>query len=185
MSEQSNVLKQFNYTLFSLKDGRHEFSHQIGDLFFDSFENSLVPNGNFKVDVVLEKSERLLQFEFFIEGSSLLVCDRSLEEFEYPIKMQTLINYKYGEAYEEMAEDLIVLKHGTSELNIASVLYELIAVEIPFKKLHPKFEQEETEEQEQEVTLVYSGDTQDESQDEEQKIDPRWSDLRKKFKNGI
>lgn len=182
MSEQSKVLKQFNYTLFSLKDGRHEFSHQIGDTFFNSFENSLVPNGDFKVDVVLEKSERLLQFEFFIKGSSLLICDRSLEEFEYQVDMSTIVNYKYGETYEEMAEDLIVLKHGTSELNIASVLYELIAVEIPFKKLHPKFEEEESGDDE-DVVLVYSDDTKTDSQDEEQKIDPRWSDLKKKFKN--
>lgn len=181
-----NNLKEFNFLLFSLSDKVHESSHQVNNKFFEQFENSPIEEGNFEVNITLKKSETLLQYEFKIKGVAKLLCDRSLEEFDFPMEKESKILFKFGENYDEPADDLIILEHGTSELNVARWVYELIAVEIPFKKLHPKFEEDEDEDFEEEeynnLQLVYS-DVDDELEEEDEETDSSesWEQLKKKF----
>lgn len=188
MASKENILREFNFLLFSLKDKTHEFSYHVQDLFFEQFEDSLIENGDFDVNIVLIKSETLLQFDFDIKGKTQLICDRSLEEFEYPMEVHSKMVFKFGEAFEEVSDELIILAQGTSELNIASWLYELIAVHIPFKKLHPKFVKEVSDDDffddddEEELEFVYSDETES-SEEEEQEEGPNemWGELKKKF----
>ena len=182
MTKKENILKTFDFMLYSLKDKVHTFDYTIEDSFFQNFENSPVEKGNFDIHVVLDKSERLLQFHFEIVGKANLICDRSLDSFDYEIDKKASIVFKYGEKYEEAAEDLIILEHGTSIINIAKFIYELIAITIPFKKLHPRFNDEE--DSEDEIELVYK-DEQLEEAKEQENIDPRWEDLKKKFDNNL
>ena len=179
MTRAEDVLKEFEISLFSLKFKVHSFEYQIGKKFFDCFENSPLEEGEFEIEVSLDKSETLLQLEFFINGKAKLVCDRSLDEFDYSLSKTSRMVYKYGEEYEEMSEELIVIPEGTQILNIASVIYELIALEIPFKKLHPRFEEEEDDE---ELEAVYIDEEIEEEETEiEEQIDSTWEDLKKKF----
>jgi len=179
MDTRNNILKDFNYGLFSLKNKIHYFDHRADDQFFECFDNSPITTGDFEVKVVFDKSANLLQFDISIHGSAELVCDRSLETFDYEINKESKVVYKYGEEYQELSEDLIILAEGTQELNIASVVYELIAVEIPFKKVHPDLEDEW--EEDAELALVYQDDADESEDSEEEQIDPRWEDLKKKF----
>ena len=158
------------------------YKRQIEDSFFQNFENSPIQKGEFNIHLVLDKSERLLQFQFEIVGKTSLTCDRSLDSFDYEINRKANIVFKYGEKYEEAAEDLIILEHGTSTINISKYVYELIAIAIPFKKLHPRYD--EDEESEDEIELVYQ-DEQSEEIEEQESIDPRWEDLKKKFDNNL
>ena len=181
MDRAGDILKEFEIGLFSLKNKVHSFEYQIGNTFFECFENSPLEQGDFQLSVLLDKSERLLQFEVSIKGSSKLICDRSLDEFDFPIESSSKVVYKYGESYQELSEDLIVIPEGTEKLNLATVLYELIAVEIPFKKLHPRFLVEDEDlDEEEELEVVYL-DEDFENEETEEQIDPRWEDLKKKF----
>ena len=114
----------------------------------------------------------MITVNLFIDGSVDLECDRSLEHFDYPISVNKEIIYKYGDEEKELSEDVFVILKGEQEINIASFLYESISLEIPMKKLHPKF-QDDSDDNE----VIYKSEFTDESQ--EASTDPRWEALKK------
>lgn len=181
---ETKSMREYNILLFSLKEKVHEFRYKISKEFFKHYENSLVEDGDFEVIATLNKSESLLQFEFKIKGNAHLICDRSLESFTFPIEKTSKILFKYGENYEEISDDVIILEHGTSELNIAQWIYELIAVEIPYKKLHPKYnieEEEDEDEDDSNIQLVYTDVIEEDSGEESGDENEVWENLKKKF----
>ena len=121
----------------------------------------------------------MVQCTFKIKGSIELTCDRSLEDFDFLIDKEEKIIFRYADNYEELSEDLINIPHGQIELDLAPFIYELIAVSIPMKKLHPKFENETSEDDEEEVEFIYSseGENPEENKKDDDDIDPRWKDL--------
>lgn len=173
-------MKQFVIGLTSLNNKEHVFEFKVESSFFKNFENSPVEAGDLDVKVVLDKQERLIQCTFEINGAAELTCDRSLEEFNYPIHKTDKIIFRYADSYEELSEDLINIPQGQIELDLAPFIYELIAIAIPMKKLHPKFNDELSEEDDEEtVEFVYSSEEEkpeDDKKDDDD-IDPRWKDL--------
>ncbi len=173
-------MKQFVIGLTSLSIKEHNFEFKIENSFFKNFENSPVETGELDVTVVLDIQERLILCTFIIKGTVELTCDRSLEEFDYPINKTDKIIFRYADSYEELSEDLINIPQGQIELDLAPFIYELIAVAIPMKRLHPKYEDELSEEDDEEtVEFVYSSEeekTEDDKKDDDD-IDPRWKDL--------
>ena len=63
-------------------------------------------------------------------------------------------------------------------------MFEFIGLEIPMKKLHPRYSEEDDEEKDDDVLLIYSSEEKDQTEDQENEemIDPRWASL-KKLKN--
>jgi uncharacterized metal-binding protein YceD (DUF177 family) len=118
----------------------------------------------------------MLEGRFQIQGNAGLICDRSLEPFDYPMEIDRTIRFKYGQEEKELSDEIVLISRDRSSLDIGQYLYELIGVTIPMKRLHPKFENDELEESE--IELVYSS-TPDETEKEEDAIDPRWEKLKK------
>ncbi len=182
---QSKVLQQFEIEIYSLEDKEYRYDFDIKDEFFGAIEQDLVEKGNLKANVILNKSSMLIQMTFKISGKIELICDRSLEPFDQEIETEEVINFRFGDEYLELSDDLIQITNGTPSINIAQFIYEFIAVQVPFKKLHPKFRNEEDDDSEED-TLVYTSDSDssDEREDDdtppsEDNIDPRWKDLLK------
>lgn len=173
-------MKQFVVGLTSLSNKEHVFEFKVESSFFKNFENSPVEAGELDVKVILDKQERLIQCIFKINGTVELICDRSLEEFNYPIEKEDKIIFRYADNYEELSEDLINIPQGQIELDLAPFIYELIAIAVPMKKLHPKYEEELSEEDDEEnIEFVYSSGevkNEDDKKDDDD-IDPRWKDL--------
>ncbi|MEQ8907504.1 DUF177 domain-containing protein [Ekhidna sp.] len=165
-------LKAFKIEIFGLSNSTHDFNFAFNDDFFTHFENSLVSKGKGTCDVILTKTDSMITLDLTIEGSIELECDRSLELFDYPISINKEVIYKYGDEEKELSEDVFVILKGEQEINIAEFLYESISLEVPMKKLHPKFQDEpETDE------MIYVSDTDEGSQEES--TDPRWEALKK------
>lgn len=163
-------LKSYKIDIFGLKNGSHEFEFSFDDAFFAEFEYSMVSKGKGACKILMDKTETLLTLTFHIEGFIQLACDRSLELFDYPIKKIKSIVYKYGDEEKELSEDVFVILKTTQQIHIGSFLYELISLEVPMKKLHPKYELEEANEE-----LIFSS----QETDEKQQVDPRWDALKK------
>lgn len=165
-------LRAYKIDIFGLSNSAHDFNFSFNSDFFAYFENSLVSKGNGTCDVVLMKSDSMITLNLQIEGSIELECDRSLELFDFPISVKKEIIFKYGDEENELSEDVFVILKGAQEINIATFLYESISLEVPMKKLHPKF-QDETETDE----MIYISESDQESQEES--TDPRWEALKK------
>ena len=167
-------IREFDIEIFSLKNGTHSYEFSIDSGFWSHFDYGLISRGTGQADVTLEKSETLIKMELMITGILRLVCDRSLEEFDYSFKTEKTMVFKYGNQEEELGEDVYTINPNTSVINIGQHLYEFIGLEVPLKKLHPRFQQEKDHEQDE---IVY----RDEERQEQvpYSYDPRWESLRK------
>ena len=167
----------FNIDIYKLSNQEHDFEFAFDDQFFEEFEDSIVEKGTGKVQLVLNKSDTMMKLHFDIKGEVELECDRSLEKFAYPIDTSRDLILKYGDEWQELSDEIIVIPRDSERINIAQFVYEFIGLAIPMKKLHPKFS---SEEQNDEPEIVYSSQDQDEGQENnEGSIDPRWSKLKK------
>lgn len=167
--------RDFLVNIPSLKNGEHEFHFEIRKSFFEQFEGDLVENGKGSCHLFLKKSETMMQLSFELDVNVKLICDRSLELFDFPIKKKHNLIVKFGEQNEELSEELIVIEFETQTLDVAPIIYEFIGLDIPMKKLHPKYEGQDTPD------LVYQTEIQEEEPSEE--IDPRWEELKKLSNN--
>ena len=115
-----------------------------------------------------------------IKGEAKLICDRSLEPFDFPVDIDSRIMFKYGEEEAELSDEIIIISRDRVSLELGQYMYEFISLSIPIKKVHPKFQDGEDDEDDNEGKLIYTSET--ESSEEEKEVDPRWEIL-KKLKN--
>ncbi len=168
-------LKEFDIEIVRIRPGKHEFDFTIDSGFFKEFDYGLIDKGDLAVTVVLEKTTHLLNLHFNIKGTVELECDRSLEKFDHPLEIENDLVVKFGQEEDVLADDVIVIKYDEQVLNLASFIYEFITVGIPLKRLHPRFDQEE-EDLDEELVYTSEEEIDDESPEE---IDPRWQGLLK------
>lgn len=168
-------LKQYKIEIFGLSNNTHHFDFEFEEEFFSLFENSLISKGKGTCKIDLTKTDSMITLDFNIQGTIELECDRSLELFDYPIEIEKELIFKYGDEEKELSEDVRVIPKGTQEINIADFLYESIHLEIPMKKLHPKFQNEEESDE-----MIYKSDDE---KKEDNEVDPRWEALKKLNKN--
>lgn len=170
-------LGAYSINIVGLSNKEHHFHYEFGDEFFRKYGSDLVSAGTFQVDLLLDKHETFLEAEFKIKGTANLICDRSLEPFDYPVEKTHKIVFKYGDKNEEITDEIMIIHRDTATLELGQYIYEFIGLAIPLKKLHPKF-QDEVDDDTSEGKIVYSSDEPTESKNGEE-IDPRWNILKK------
>ena len=176
-------LTDYDINLVKLKDKKHTYDFQLNDDFFALFDQNLVNGGNLSAHVELDKTPLLLTLAFQIKGTVNIICDRSLENFDYPVAVEQNLLVKYGEQEMELDENVLQITHDAQTINIAQHLFDYIGLAIPMKKLHPRFEVDYSEEGD---ILVYTTATEtDEENDTNNDApgDPRWDILKNLSKN--
>lgn len=184
--------RTFDIEVIKFLDGIHEIDYEIGDSFFQHFEdNDFVQKGNLIVRIKMNKGANVVDLDFHIKGKVTLTCDRSLEKFEQPLDFHETMRYKYGLEEMEINEDVIMITRDTPKINVAQLIYEYILLALPAKKIHPDY-RNEMDDEDYEGVGIYAyiddrkaPDSDEDSMDKENEgevTDPRW-DLLKKFKN--
>ena len=166
------MLKEFLINIASLRNETYEFQFHIDKMFFENFGKELVQDGNLDVHLSLIKHDGFLETTFKIKGSVKLICDRSLDEFDYALDLNNPVIFKFAEEAEEISEEVIHLRRDADTLNAGQYIYDMIGSALPMKRLHPRFEQENDENGDGKI--IYSSATKDEDT-----IDPRWEKLKK------
>lgn len=130
---------QFIIPFVGLKQGRHEFQYDITDAFFETFEYSIIQNGDVHIDFTLDKKDTMMVGEFQLEGRVMTACDRCNDPVEVPIEGEFRLVYKFG-TEEEQDESLVVLYPEEYELHIKDTLLEFINVLLPTRSIHDEGE---------------------------------------------
>jgi uncharacterized metal-binding protein YceD (DUF177 family) len=78
--------------------------------------------------------------------------------------------FKYGPEPAELSDEIIIITRDQDKLELGQYMYEFISLEIPIKKLHPKFRDEEEDESEGKIVYKSESDNND--------TDPRWDKLK-------
>ena len=225
-SVQKSILNTFKIDIFRLENKHYVHEFEGKDDFFEALDQELIQKGSFKSTVVLNKNETMIQMVYKITGSVELTCDRSLDLFDFPVDITQKMILKFSDHNEEITDELVLIDRNTQYINVAQDIFDFIGLQIPIKKLHPrfikdevtyeslmkKFEEEYEEEDINEDDLDFGDDDDDdnfelndeesedegeivystikyESQDDEETnevqkpIDPRWEALMKLNKN--
>lgn len=172
-------LDRFEIDVFNLDNKAHSFDFTINDNFFENFEQNLLSKGALAVSLELDKSERMVNVTFKIKGNIELVCDRTLKSFDFPVDLEKIILFKFGDDFEEVSENLYFINRNKA-INFANHIFELIALEIPMKKIHPDHKSREDEEDDEHM-LIYSSSREDETEtgeEDDEAVDPRWNALK-------
>jgi uncharacterized metal-binding protein YceD (DUF177 family) len=161
-----------------LKDGLHEFDFKVDQAFFEHFQEEDVYQAEADVKITFNKKTLVTTLKFELKGKLSVACDRCLEELEIKVEGENSLYLKFGEEHEELADDVIVLADSDNEINVAQYIYELFELSLPLSFVH--FEDENGNSTCNEKMIQKLNDL---SVNEEEKIDPRWDDLRKLIDN--
>jgi uncharacterized protein len=123
--------------LSGLKEGRHVIDFEIGDEFFELFEESEVKEGRLTAIIELDKGSTHSDLMVRILGSIWLCCDRCLEMFSFTVNCTNRLLVKYGKNVEDIDPDIITVPADEQELDMAQHLYEFIMLSVPIRRVHP------------------------------------------------
>lgn len=177
-----NKLRAFDIEIAHIKEHvPHTYNFTLdAPSFFSLFEDSIIQKGLLEANVDLEKTALHIRMNFSIKGTIELICDRSLDAFDFPIDCVHPLIFKYSEEEGEITEEIIGIKRETTKINIAQYIYEFINLEVPIKKLHPRFQDAE-DQNDSDGIMIYSTETESEENNDspsEDLIDPRWLALK-------
>ena len=170
-----NISRDFNINFGSLAHGEHEFEFEVKDSFFKKFDQSIIQKGNVDVLVVVEKKENMLLFDFTLEGTVTVSCDRCLEDLDLDIEGYNELVIKVGEENEEISETVIAISSKEYEIDVAQYIYEFISLMIPMRNVHD--EKENGQACDPEILKELEKHITHESPEEN--TDPRWDALKK------
>jgi uncharacterized metal-binding protein YceD (DUF177 family) len=175
-----NRLNAYNIDIFKLSNATHDYVFEVDSSFFEEFEESLASDGRANVIVKLRKSETMIETNIQVKGSVKVTCDRSLEDYDHHLDTNDDIIFKYGDEWKELSDEIVTIPNGEQRINLAQYIYEFIGLAIPMKRLHPRFEQDEVEDDETNEMIYSSYDENEEDIDSSttEEVDPRWAKLK-------
>lgn len=168
-------ITKYNLEFKGLKEGLHKFEYEIGDEFFEHFEQGLVNKGTLTVNVSLEKRTTLLKLNFYIKGWVELICDRCLEKYRQTLIHKDEIFVKFGESEKLADEKIIWVLFGEHCINLAQLIYEFIIISIPLKHVHPE---DKNGESQCNMDMIREIEKYTHHDNEINEPDPRWAALK-------
>lgn len=131
-----NYLDQFVIPFSGLKAGNYQYDFDIDNEFFEHFDQSEIQQAKIKVNVDMDRQQRMLVFLFSIDGTVVVPCDRCLVDFDLPISGQEQLIVKFGEEHREETEDIFIITENEHSFNLGPFIYEYIHLLIPYRRVH-------------------------------------------------
>ena len=142
---KKNSINSFKINIFHLQNKQYLHEFEGNDDFFMDLEQELklIEKGHFKARVSLDKSETMIQMLYKIKGSVELTCDRSLDLFDFEFDINQKMILKFSDHTEEITEELMFIDRNVQFINVAQDIFDFICLQIPIKKLHPRYTENE------------------------------------------
>jgi len=172
-------LNEFLIPFIGLKLGKHQFEYQISKAFFEDFDYDEFENSDIKVNVVLDKKSTMLELAFKHKGTVQVPCDLTGELFDLPVKGKIKVVVQFGEQFNNDNEELLILPHGEHQIDIKQYVFEMIALSVPLKKVHPGIKDGSLKSPALDKLKELMVNDQKKEVIKEEEIDPRWEKLKK------
>jgi uncharacterized protein len=170
----------YNIPLSGMKEGRHTFDFEIGNEFFEEFEESEIKEGSLKAYIEMDKRSSHIDLLIRITGTIMVSCDRCLELFSWPLECENRLLVKLGKSISEDDPDILSLLSDEHELELMQHFYEFIYLALPIKRVHPADKNGKSTCDP--VMLKKLRELLVEEEGDDKQNDPRWDEL-KKLKN--
>ncbi len=127
----------YKLPLKSLPVGTHEYDFHLDKQFFVDMESADIRDADLNVHVTVDYKRDMYELDIKINGIATLICDRCLDNLEWPIETSYHIFVKYGDDYNDDSDELLEIPESDYYLNIAYMIYDTVALAIPIKHVHP------------------------------------------------
>jgi len=131
-----DYLKGFVIQFRGLSIDTHYFNFIIDKKFFEAIDYAELENGLVNVSVEMINQQRMIILNFEIKGFIEVTCDRCLENFNYQISGNERLIVKYGESFQELSEEVIIIPEGEYEIDLSKIIYEYIVLMLPIRCVH-------------------------------------------------
>lgn len=163
----------FKFKIFEIPEGKSEEKLQLKAEDLDLGEVSLKGGTiNIEFNRTLHFIQTKLTFDVMLE----LICDRSLDPFDYKVEEKYEILFK-EEKVEESADENGSIRNidvVSKQIDIEQDVLDTILVSLPVKKLHPRF----LDENGNPIELFNQQFGEAGEEQEGESIDPRWEALK-------
>ena len=178
-----SVLEKFDIDLKSMEVDEQVFTFSLDDAFFQELEIQDINHGLVNVEVKVKKLAESFELQMHIVGNVTIQCDRCLDDMEQPVEAESKLFVKFGPAYLDEGDDLVIVPEESGEVNVAWFLYEIVALAIPIQHFHDPGEcnEEMMKILEQHLGTRFEDNSDIEAEGEE--VDPRWNGLKKLLNN--
>ena len=147
-------LLEYKIPFRGISEGIHEYTFHVQDAFFEAMESEDIHQADVHVDLKLDKQSRIMILDFTIQGKIVLTCDRCLGSIDFPIDIEQQLVVKYGRVDEDQDSDILYLGDEEYQLDVSSMIYENIVLEIPIRKVHPDDENGDSTCDEEQISLI-------------------------------
>lgn len=130
-------LKAYTIPFIGLKTGLHEWHFEVDNTFFTHFGFEEFLEANIQLEVRMEKKPTFLEFALSFNGHVQVNCDLTNEVFAQQLEGNFQFVVKFGDTFNNENEALLILPHGSHEVNIQQQVYESIVLAVPTKRIHP------------------------------------------------
>lgn len=170
-------MSKLEFNIVEIPDGESRRTVQLTEEDLDLSPHTFCGGS---IDLLFYRTLHFIRVNFHVDSDVEIVCDRSLEPYIQPIESDYEIVFKVDVQEETEDEDGAVRRFNfsTNTLSIEDEVRDTIFLNIPIKKLHPRFLDEEGKPKEFETKSF--GTTKDDKDTEV--VDPRWEKL-KELKN--
>ena len=179
---QMKQLNEFLIPFAGLKLGKHQFEFQIDKKFFDQYGYDEFESCDILVNVQFEKKSTMLELQFKHKGTVHVPCDLTGEMFDLPIKGKMKLIVQFGDAFNNDNEELLILPHGEHQLDLSQYIYEMIALAVPLKRVHPGIKdgtlKSEALDRLNQIKVSEKDLKKKNKEQEKENTDPRWDKLK-------
>lgn len=187
-------LATFRIPLRGAKQGTDKYEFLLDDEFFSEMESIDILGGAVKVSLAVRRANEANYFAFHCEGEIRIVCDRCLEPMNYAVDAEYELAVKFGDEYDDSTDGVLILPDSDNELDVAPIVYDTVALSIPLQHVHAEGECDEATWQalqahtsqdiaDEDTYGSYAAD--DDNNENETNIDPRWAELMKLKDNNL
>ena len=166
------TLDSYKVALRDMTSDTVSYQWHVGDDFFSAVEGPEIQQGSLDVALRVKRTSGAYELDFRFEGTVKVPCDRCLELMDQPIAAQRTLRARLGSEFADDGE-MITVPEEEGTLNVAWNLYELIALEMPLRHVHP----------EALCSAAPSPAEDDEETPAQATTDPRWDALKKLVNN--
>jgi uncharacterized metal-binding protein YceD (DUF177 family) len=157
-----------------LKEGKHLIDFEIGNEFFEGFEESEIKVGALVAVVELEKRSSHADLSIRISGSVMISCDRCLELFPMNIDCENRLLIKFGKNIEGDDPEIVSLSAEEHEFDLSQHFYDYIHLALPIRRVHPDAPGGKSACNPEMLRRLAELRTEEEGE-----TDPRWDELKK------
>lgn len=169
-------MKEYNIPFVGLAIGTHVFEYKIGSDFFEHFSYEEFDNPNFEVSLKFDKKANFFELDFEFDGKVNVICDVSNENFDLELKGKLKLIVRFGEEYNDDNPEILIIPHGSYQIEVAQYIYEMIILSLPSKKIHPGIEDGTLDSETYNKLKDFHPTVDFEGKED---IDPRWDKLKK------